>query len=59
MTKDSQTTDPLPDEPHHTQCPVLHRWCYREACDSALGCIEPRRHPSLWGCLIRAFRRST
>jgi hypothetical protein len=32
-----------PDEPHQTQCPVYVRLCYREACDSDLGCIEIRR----------------
>lgn len=36
--------EPFPDEPHHTRCPAYNgRWCYREACDSALGCIEFRR----------------
>ncbi len=39
MADEPQTT-----EPHRTRCAALDgRWCYREACDSDLGCIEVRR----------------
>jgi hypothetical protein len=39
-----KTTGPSHDEPHHSKCPAYgSRWCYREECDSDLGCIEVRR----------------
>jgi len=54
MNPQSDTTDqPLANEPHHTRCPAFNgRWCYRESCDSDLGCIEYRRGKSQTTVLV-------